>query len=302
MFLSPADWCYPSQQCLNPGCKEPRKWVEPFPACGGKSQSPVNIVTNKVKIDWNLQPFEFVGYQDKQPTNWNITNTGHSVQVNLDNSAKITAGSLGGQYKAVQVHFHWGRGTDKSHDMEPGSEHTIDGERYPMELHLVHIKEEYPNIAEAVTKKGVAVLGFFVQIGEENKNYIPLISKLNGVPSPGDRDEMAPLALSSLIPPKEKLDKYYRYTGSLTTPGCNEDVIWTLFEEPIELGLAQVQEFWMKLYFNKTASLPMEDNFRPAQPLGDRTVYKSNSIALTSPAKTLLLLPAATYLMLSCTQ
>lgn len=31
------------------------------------------------------------------------------------------------------------------------------------------------------------------------------------------------------------LTKFYRYTGSLTTPDCNEAVVWTVFQEPINV-------------------------------------------------------------------
>ncbi|XP_060115261.1 carbonic anhydrase 4 [Heteronotia binoei] len=303
LFLSLAEWCYPSQQCHEPGCKEPRKWMEAYSDCGGENQSPINIVTNKVEIDWNLKPLEFLAYQDKQKTNWTISNTGHSVKVTLDGSAKIKSGGLPDQYKAVQFHFHWGRVANSILGIEPGSEHTVDGERYPMELHIVHIKEQYANTSEAASKGGIAVLGFFIEIGdEENKNYNSIISKLKEVSSPENAEVVAPSPLLSLIPPTEYLDKYYRYHGSLTTPSCSENVIWTLFEQSIKLSLEQVRQFPLNLHFKKNSSLLMEDNFRPVQPLGKRTVYKSDAMALVSPAKTLLLLPAATYLLLSFTQ
>lgn len=46
----------------------------------------------------------------------------------LPSSVRLTGGSLPGQYQAAQFHFHWG-GIGR-----PGSEHTIDGERFPVEV------------------------------------------------------------------------------------------------------------------------------------------------------------------------
>lgn len=48
----------------------------------------------------------------------------------LPQSVRLTGGSLPGHYRAAQFHFHWGG------DGRPGSEHTIDGERFPMEVYV----------------------------------------------------------------------------------------------------------------------------------------------------------------------
>lgn len=43
--------------------------------------------------------------------------------------------------------------------------------------------------------------------------------------------------------------KYYRYNGSLTTPSCNEAVIWTLFKDPIRISKNLVSSTNMYLVF-----------------------------------------------------
>ena len=44
----------------------------------------------------------------------------------------IFGGPLAFSYQLLQLHFHWGRRNGR------GSEHTINGEKFPMEMHLVH--------------------------------------------------------------------------------------------------------------------------------------------------------------------
>lgn len=48
------------------------------------------------------------------------------------------------------------------------------------------------------------------------------------------------ISLWDLLPQEEKLRHYFRYLGSLTTPGCQEKVVWTVFKEPIQLHEDQV--------------------------------------------------------------
>lgn len=51
---------------------------------------------------------------------------------------------------------------------------------------------------------------------------------------------MSESRLQDMLPEKKKLSAYFRYQGSLTTPGCDETVIWTVFEEPIKIHKDQV--------------------------------------------------------------
>uniref|UniRef100_A0A7M4EUH5 Carbonic anhydrase n=1 Tax=Crocodylus porosus TaxID=8502 RepID=A0A7M4EUH5_CROPO len=261
----------------------PRQWKQLFAECGKDSQSPINIVTSKVKMDWNLKPFTFEGYE-KQTAKWVLENDGHSVKVTLQESAKITDGSLNSKYKATQFHFHWG--SHGNWGSSPGSEHSIDGERYAMELHIVHRREDLSSDAEAVKHKdGLAVLG-----AVSNKPVpTPVPDRSSLLVFLGKKVQMEPLALKSLIPHEKNLTRYYRYAGSLTTPGCNEAVVWT------------VQAFPTTVFFSTNLSLPMMDNFRPIQPLGNRTVYKSSAGAILPPAKALLVITIA-YLMVTLFQ
>ena len=99
----------------------------------GKSQSPVNLkkqVFDKSSVN---DPFVFDNYQTNL-RGAKLENNGHTVQLNSPENvtAQISGGGLGATYQFAQLHFHWGNTKDV------GSEHTLDGQAYPLELHLVH--------------------------------------------------------------------------------------------------------------------------------------------------------------------
>lgn len=50
------------------------------------------------------------------------------AMLTLPPSLRIRGGALPATYKAIQLHLHWGVNDG------PGSEHTVDGEQYPMEV------------------------------------------------------------------------------------------------------------------------------------------------------------------------
>lgn len=58
---------------------EPSEWAKDFLDCGGQNQSPINIVTQKAKLDPCLTPIIFEGYtQTLNVTVQNLGNTGDS--------------------------------------------------------------------------------------------------------------------------------------------------------------------------------------------------------------------------------
>ncbi|CAI9544332.1 unnamed protein product, partial [Staurois parvus] len=215
------------------------------------------------------------------------------AQVSLQNKGiQISEGGLTGTYTAAQLHFHWG-----SSGM-PGSEHSIDGERYAAELHIVHTKDSSGRSesggATTGTERTIAVLGFFIEEGPtDNTKYGNIINALNTIRSK-DSTTVLNVKLQDLIPEEIYLEHFYRYDGSLTTPECYETVIWTVFPETIKLSRDQLDAFYTKL--NYSADAVMVENFRPVQKLGGRTVYTSGVEAVLSCSRHLLLALIVTYI------
>ncbi|KAF1479109.1 Carbonic anhydrase 4, partial [Pygoscelis antarcticus] len=298
-FLVGGHWCYQSQKYDQPHCEDPQQWYLTSVTCKGNKQSPINLVTKNVVYDKSLKPLNFEGYDVKGSSKWNIENNGHTGKyLTLSTSPKIGGGGLGRKYKAIEFHLHWG--VQGVQQYLPGSEHSIDGEKQAMELHIVHIREDVSSMTEAKKHAdGVAVLAFFIKVEEENKNYATLINELDNIKYKGKMFVlMEPLPLSSLLPPEEDLGRYYRYEGSLTTPDCHEGVIWTVFEKPVELSISQISQF-STVHFDGKNSTYMVENFRPVQFLNERKVYWSSASIPLPTAKVLMLVLMLTYILSS---
>uniref|UniRef100_A0A8C6A188 Carbonic anhydrase n=1 Tax=Marmota marmota marmota TaxID=9994 RepID=A0A8C6A188_MARMA len=149
-------WCYDVQVNCSASCLGPNQWGGD---CQKNHQSPVNIVTRKA-VNYNLGRFSFSGYDKKQK--WTVENNGHTVMVSLGNESRISGGGLAAPYRATQFHLHW------SKELDRGSEHSLDGERFAMEMHIVHEKERGTRSNEKdgqTPKDQTAVLAFLVQVG-----------------------------------------------------------------------------------------------------------------------------------------
>ena len=113
------------------GKKGPAHWEA---TCSvGKSQSPVNLENQIFDKSLVNDPFVFANYQTKL-VGAKLNNNGHTVQLDSPNNftAQINGGGLNGTYQFAQLHFHWGDTNER------GSEHTKNGQAYPLEVHLVH--------------------------------------------------------------------------------------------------------------------------------------------------------------------
>uniref|UniRef100_A0A3Q3WDD5 Carbonic anhydrase n=1 Tax=Mola mola TaxID=94237 RepID=A0A3Q3WDD5_MOLML len=257
---------------------DPSLWAAQFPSCGGLRQSPINIVTSKVHVNSALPPFNFIGHTNR--INITVENKGHSG----NGLVRLMGGGLPGHYRAAQFHFHWGA------NGRPGSEHTIDGERFPMELHIVHIKEPYGSLAEAEhDMAGIALLAFLFEVKLQDDFIIKtLLNASVHFTSPslflcsGSSTTIPNFRLSDIIPSAQELHSYYRYVGSMTTPGCEQAVAWTVFLRTLSISSRQLDAIVQQCRF--WTGQPMIDIFRPTQPLDGRVVYRSKAgAALTGP-------------------
>ncbi|XP_056416094.1 carbonic anhydrase 4 [Hyla sarda] len=274
------NWCYEIQTVTDSSCKVPTKWSG---FCGEKKQSPINVITCDAEFDSKLKPFKFEGYDKAQ--NCLLKNNGHSAELELEGkeTIAISGGGLSGTYIATQLHFHWG-----SKD-NPGSEHSLNGEKYPIELHIVHKKKEARSESGGGSNSsdGLAVLGFFLEEGSENGNYSNLIKGFREITKYGTNTTISNVKLQDLIPKEDQLKLFYRYSGSLTTPQCNETVVWTVFPTRIKLSTNQIAAFYSSL--NYTGGQTMTNNFRPLQKLNGRTIYTSGGIVILPQARYLLI-------------
>jgi carbonic anhydrase len=148
---------------------------------------------------------------DYQTSSMRILNNGRTVIVKGDRSSYIMLDNQ--RYKVKQFHYH------------SPSEHSLNEEFFPAELHLVHQQSDRYTVVAILLKEG-----------QENLAYQPFIDRLPPQESP-EIDLGITINLAELLPTNKTA---YRYSGSLTTPPCTEGVNWLLMTNPVELSPAQI--------------------------------------------------------------
>ncbi|KAJ1254353.1 hypothetical protein BS78_K078400 [Paspalum vaginatum] len=220
----------------------PEHWGEikkEWAACGaGRMQSPVDLSHDRVSLSRSL------GYLDHsyRPAEASIINRGHDIMVRFDGDA----GSLVincTAYRLTQLHWH------------SPTEHTIDGRRYDLELHLVH---------ESADKK-IAVIAILYEIGDGHDALLhqlePFIRRLAN-----QRDREERVGLVNPMTARGRASVYYRYVGSLTAPPCTEGVIWTIIKRVRTVSRYQLELLRDAVHDGN------EMNARPLQKLNNRDV------------------------------
>ena len=236
-----AEWGYAAKN-------GPQVWgqlsPEYFLCAEGRHQSPIDLV--------NPTPAKLPLITDayNHTRDLNIRNTGHTIEVAYPEGSRIHID--GTAYELLQFHFH------------APSEHTVAGQPFDMEMHLVHKSEEGT----------LAVVGLLIEEGRHNASYDPIWDHLSAVP--GETQRVAVSGNLSIDPrmmlspngqvtdeAAQPFPPAYRYEGSLTTPPCSEEVQWIVLTTPIEMSAAQIAAFKAIIH----------DNNRPVQPLNGRKLF-----------------------------
>lgn len=199
------------------------KWKYPT----ALAQSPVNI-ERKAAVEGDLEEAQSIELRDTIAA-LKVVDNGHAVEVEAKGPDALIRGR---HFELLQFHFH------------AASEHTIDGESFPLEGHFVF-----------KAKDGrLAVVGVMYREGEPNKLAGEVLESL-GDAGEGEieREDIA------IMLPRDK--SYHHYLGSLTTPPLTENVEWYVLDTPVTLSKDQIAGFNARYSHNNRKVQPL--NGRP---------------------------------------
>lgn len=212
----------------------PEFWSELSPhysLCqSGQNQSPIDIKEAITATPKKLKVFQ------RFPINEFYNNHG-VLEASFKRGNMVVIDKVMYQMKSVQFHAP--------------SEHSIDGQSYPMEAQFL--------LREA--KGRLAMMAVMFEEGASN----PALSKLwKQMPKSNSKKRKlkSKVSASELLPIQKR---YYRFSGSLTMPPCTEGVIWLVMKSPMSASDKQLKKL------KKTIK---HDNNRPLQPLNGRMVIE----------------------------
>uniref|UniRef100_A0A9L0RPN7 Receptor-type tyrosine-protein phosphatase gamma n=1 Tax=Equus caballus TaxID=9796 RepID=A0A9L0RPN7_HORSE len=257
------------------GAYGPEHWVTSSVSCGGRHQSPVDILDQHARVGEEYQELQLDGFDSESSNKTWMKNTGKTVAILLKDDYFVSGAGLPGRFKAEKVEFHWGHSNGSA-----GSEHSINGRRFPVEMQIFFYNpDDFDSFQTAISENRIigAMAVFFQVSPRDNSALDPIIHGLKGVVHHEKETFLDPFVLRDLLP--SSLGSYYRYTGSLTTPPCSEIVEWIVFRKPVPISYHQLEAFYSIFTTEQQDHVKsveyLRNNFRPQQALYDRVVSKS---------------------------
>ncbi|HEU0221742.1 MAG TPA: carbonic anhydrase family protein [Paracoccaceae bacterium] len=196
---------------------------EEYAACAtGREQSPIDL-TGAVRAELPTIALHWKAAAS------DVIHNGHAIQVNVRGGGHALID--GERFELVLYHFH------------APSEHTVDGRYFPMEVHFVHANAE----------GRLAVIGVMMVEGALNPLFGTIMSLAPAQEGVSPAGILEPRGLVA------SLQGLYRYQGSLTTPPCSENVVWTVLRQPVEVGAADIAAFRALFPMN---ARPLQNRYR----------------------------------------
>jgi carbonic anhydrase len=199
-------------------------------------------------------------------TDLTVQNNGHAIAADLSNRGFGGLTLDDSEFALQSIIFH------------ARSEHSIEGKRYPAEVHLMHKRydgdvrvmvvflvelrtsprpqlEKVPGVGDAPADPQLAIFD----------GVLPSVMNV----STASPTELRPLNLNTWFK-----GSFYKYEGSLTAPPCTENVVWFVRQQPLLASNAQVKDIFEAI-FEMTHDL---GNARAPLPLMQREITLVNAV------------------------
>lgn len=249
----------------------------------GNEQSPINLPPTEKAISSSVKPlFHYESFSPYSPSDFKdgLVKKGDAIKIRyIEHALRIYHPDMGkvvtidgSSFIAQEIVFH------------TPSEHKINGERFDMEMQVIHKGTTQGDIA----KNMILSVLFKKKAGNYNK-FLDKIDPFN-LPNPSEplreitEDLYIPHVFSNVNDPDIALMKpfsFYTYQGSLTQPPCSQRTIVYVSSKPVSLSSTTLEMFKESLKIPDMISesgevqtsnfLPL--NFRDTQKLNGRAVF-----------------------------
>lgn len=231
----------------------------------GCFESPIDVSISKAK-EIQLQPLEWIHF-DVPPKKIKVTNTGLSVILSAkwkQERPYIQGGPFIGKYVFSNWHLHWGKNA-----ME-GSEHLIDGVKYPAEMHVVTFKSSYLTQEAALKEQdGCATLVYLFKLQDApNPDFQCIVEALKDIKNPGTSKKIETHLITNLV--RIFTEDYLMYWGAVSTQKCTHYVMWLITRVPIGISAEQVDA--LRFVLDNEGKM-LTRNFRDQQELHNRSIF-----------------------------
>jgi carbonic anhydrase len=142
-------------------------------------------------------------------------NLGTTIEVVVNGTTSFA----GTNYRLVQFHMH------------TPSEHHVNDEYFPLEIHMVHQGVDDEN------QLAVVALMFEVSGGDSSSIISSLSSSLSAIASPGTKTTISDGIDFTDVIKTVATSEIQQYSGSLTTPPCSEGVTFLIVKEPLAVNV-----------------------------------------------------------------